>query len=609
MNPSFTPSKVYSPNPKTTRSFASPFISSPDGKWLMYSIKKTVILRSLDDLSCAKAFTKHSNMVTAVAFHPMNKLAASADEKGIIYIWYIDDCTDSKKIEDVFSGKINGLEFSPDGDKLLIYGQGSGIFAKCINWDMKTECGEFFNNSRSVLSGKFNKKRPFKVLLGGEDMFVNLYVGVPFKQTQMVKKHDNFIASISLSPNGEKWISTGFDKKIITYNTDNAEVIDEFDSTKIENGHKMTIISSCFLDDDKLITASLDKTVKIWSLSEKKVLYTLVPEEKLGVPNMMCGVVTNGKVIVAVTLNGNINVWKCDNLSDNKLPDQVILGHQDSINKMIYSKVNKEIISGDFTGKIVLFNENGTQRQILKPDLNRKVSSLSLSNKEDILYASYGNGLITSYNMNNLEVKFELKDISEDPKTVYPSKTDDNIIYVLFYDTICIINDGKVEKKNKLKNYEGMTMTVNEEEKEILIGDKKGKLHILDYDLNEKSNKEIHFGEYSIMKLSPDNKYIASGDNQRTILVYDAKSKEIICDRFGFHSAKIFDLDWSSDSNFIVSGSLDGAVMVWNLEKKSRFKYFINVDGDQINAVSFTNEDKDVICAGGACVINQISLS
>ena len=49
--------------------------------------------------------------------------------------------------------------------------------------------------------------------------------------------------------------------------------------------------------------------------------------------------------------------------------------------------------------------------------------------------------------------------------------------------------------------------------------------------------------------------------------------------------------------------------MVWNLEKKSRFKYFINVDGDQINAVSFTNEDKEVICAGGACVINQISLS
>ena len=29
-------SKVYSPNPKTTRSFASPFTSSKDGKWSMH---------------------------------------------------------------------------------------------------------------------------------------------------------------------------------------------------------------------------------------------------------------------------------------------------------------------------------------------------------------------------------------------------------------------------------------------------------------------------------------------------------------------------------------------------------------------------------------------
>lgn len=600
-------SKVYSPNPKTTRSFASPFTSSKDGKWLMYSIKKTVMLRSMENLSIAKAFTKHSYPVTAVAFHPQGKLAASGDEKGIIYIWYIDDCTDSKKIEDIFIGKINGLEFSPDGDKLLIYGQAGKIFAKCINWDMKTECGELFNNSRQILSGKFNNKRPFKILLGGEDMFVNLYVGVPFKHTQMIKKHDNFISSISLSPDGSKWISSGFDKKIIIYNCDNGEVIDEIDASKIENGHKMTIISTCFLDDDKLITASLDKSIKIWSLSEKKVLFTLFPEEKVNVPNMMCGVVTNGKIIVCVTLNGNINVWNCDNLSDKKLPDQIILGHQDSINKMIYSKVNKEIISGDFTGKIVLFNENGTQRQILKPDLNRKVSALNISNKEDLLYAGYGNGLFSCYNLSNLEIKFELKDISEDIKSIFPSKKDENLIYVLFWDTICIINNGTVLKKAKL-NYEAMTMTVNEEENEILIGDKKGKLHILNNELNEISNKDIHFGEYSIMKISPDNKLIASGDNQRNILIYDSKSKEIVNNRFGFHSAKIFDLDWSSDSKFLVSGSLDCGVMIWNIENKNRVKNLPNVDGDQINSVCFVNNDKSIVCAGGACVISQFDI-
>ena len=153
-----------------------------------------------------------------------------------------------------------------------------------------------------------------------------------------------------------------------------------------------------------------------------------------------------------------------------------------------------------------------------------------------------------------------------------------------------------------------MTMTVNEEENEILIGDKKGKLHILNNELNEISNKDIHFGEYSIMKISPDNKLIASGDNQKNILIYDSKSKEIVNDRFGFHNAKIFDLDWSNDSKFLVSGSLDCSVMIWDIENKSRVKNLTNVDGDQINAVSFVNDDKSVVCAGGACVISQFDI-
>lgn len=75
-----------------------------------------------------------------------------------------------------------------------------------------------------------------------------------------------------------------------------------------------------------------------------------------------------------------------------------------------------------------------------------------------------------------------------------------------------------------------------------------------------------------------------------------------------FHNAKIFDLDWSNDSKFLVSGSLDCSVMIWDIENKSRVKNLTNVDGDQINAVSFVNDDKSVVCAGGACVISQFDI-
>ena len=50
--------------------------------------------------------------------------------------------------------------------------------------------------------------------------------------------------------------------------------------------------------------------------------------------------------------------------------------------------------------------------------------------------------------------------------------------------------------------------------------------------MKEKSSTSIHFGEYQVIKLSPDGKLIASGDNQRTISVYEADSKKVVCDTF-----------------------------------------------------------------------------
>ena len=81
-----------------------------------------------------------------------------------------------------------------------------------------------------------------------------------------------------------------------------------------------------------------------------------------------------------------------------------------------------------------------------------------------------------------------------------------------------------------------------------------------------------------MIKLSPDGKLIASGDNQRVILVYEADTKKVVCDRFGFHTGSIFDLDWSGDSKFLASASLDGSVMLWEIETKKRLKNYPNFD-------------------------------
>ena len=600
--------KLHAPSPKTAQGYASCFVLSKDKKWLGYVVKNIVVIRNMENLLEAKSYTKHICEVTALAFHPEGKLAASADVKGNISFWYIDKLIEDKKIENAFSGKINGLDFTEDGTKLLMYGEGKKKFARVINWEMKNDVGEIGNISKTLISGCFNTKKPYRLIVGGDDGKVNFYEGVPFKHKCEFKEHlGKFVSDIQCSPNGEKFISVGFDKKIVIYDAKEGQILDQFDASKIENGHKMAIISCAFIDDEKLATCSIDRSIKIWDLKEKKLLFTLIPAEgKLDTSYIFCGIVSDGKKIVAVCLSGTIYEWNIETINDNKLPDLTFYGHQHPVSCLDVAKNAKEIITGDTNNTVLIWGENGMNRVLYSGGKDKKsVSHIAVSFDESLVYVMEVQGSFLCFDRVSGEKKFEIEDIKGNFKGLVASRKNNEEVYALQTKIVFKIKEGKVDKKVSL-SFESKCFEINEELGEVLVGDKKGKLHVLDMDLNEKGKNDIHFGEYQCIKLSPDSKLIASGDNQRLILVYEADTKKVICDRFGFHTGSIFGLDWTSDSKFLASASLDGSVMLWEIETKKRLRNYPNFDGNQINAVKFMNDNKDVVCAGQSCNVKEI---
>ena len=600
--------KLHAPNPKTAQGYASCFVLSKDKKWLGYCVKNIVVLRNMENLTEAKSYTKHICEVTAVAFHPEGKLVASADVKGNISIWFLEKLIENSKIENAFSGKINGLDFSEDGTKLLIYGEGKKKFARVINWELKNDVGEITNVSKTLISGCFSAKKPQRILLGGDDGRVNFYEGPPFKYKCEINEHaGKFVSSIQCSPDGTRFVSVGFDKKIVLYDAKEGTLIDQFDASKVENGHKMAIVSCAFIDDERLATASIDRSVKIWNLNEKILLFTLFPAEgKLGTPVSFCGVQSDGKKGVSVALSGTLYSWDVESFADNKLPDLTLHGHQAPVTCVAMAKNAKEIISGDTNNKVLVWPESGVARQLYTGGNEKKgISQLAVSFDESLVYITEVQGSLLCFDRASGEKKFEINDIKGNFKGLVPSRKNNEEVYALQTKILFKIKNGAVEKKTTL-NFETKCFEVNEDLGEILVGDKKGKLHVLDMEFKEKSCPSIHFGEYQVIKLSPDGKFLASGDNQRIILVYEADTKKVVCDRFGFHTGSIFDLDWSGDSKFLASASLDGSVMLWELETKKRMKNYSNFDGNQINGVRFINDNKDIVCAGHSCNLKEI---
>ena len=601
--------KLHSPNPKTAQGYASCFVLSKDKKWLGYCVKNIVVLRNMENLTEAKSYTKHICEVTAVAFHPDGKLVASADVKGNISIWFLEKLIENKRIENAFSGKINGLDFTEDGTKLLIYGEGKKKFGRVINWELKNDVGEIGNVAVTLISGCFSTKKPYRVMVGGDDGKVNFYEGPPFKYKCEFKEHlGKFVSAIQCSPDGTRFVSAGFDKKIVIYDAKEGTILDQFDASKVENGHKMAIVSLSFIDDEKIVTASIDRSVKVWDLKEKKLLFTLIPAEgKLGNPFIFCGVQCDGKKVVAVSLSGTLYSWNVDAFADNKLPDLVLPGHQFPVTSVAVAKNAKEIISGDTNNVVLVWPESGVPRELYSGGKEKRgISHIALSFDESLVYVTEVQGSLLCFDRASGEKKFELSDIKGNFKGLVPSRKNNEEVFALQTKILFKIKNGAVEKKTSI-SFESKCLEVNEELGEVLVGDKKGKLHVFDLEFKEKSCPSIHFGEYQVIKLSPDGKLIASGDNQRVILVYEAESKKVVCDRYGFHTGSIFDLDWTGDSKFLASASLDGSVMLWEIETKKRLKNYPNFDGNQINGVRFVNDNKDVVCAGQSCNLKEIA--
>jgi WD40 repeat protein len=115
-------------------------------------------------------------------------------------------------------------------------------------------------------------------------------------------------------------------------------------------------------------------------------------------------------------------------------------------------------------------------------------------------------------------------------------------------------------------------------------------------------------GEVSVVKVSHSGTIVASGDTTKNIYLWDSSTKEIVNNRFVFHSAKVFDIAWSNDDLALVSSSLDCSVILWNVPEKSRTKVLSDVDIDAVLAVSFVNDDKQFLFAGHSCGIRKFGI-
>lgn len=596
--------ETYSCIPSTERGRG--ILVSGDAKMnaFLYCNGRSVIIRYLDRPLEVEVYAEHAYQTTVARFSPNGEWIASADVSGTVRIWGTHNGFVLKNEFRVLSGRIDDLQWSADGMRIVASGDGKGkSFIRAFMWDSGSNVGEFDGHSRRVLSCAIKPTRPFRIVSCGEDFLVNFYEGPPFKFKQSHRDHSNFVNCVRFAPDGSKFITVSSDKQGLLYDGKTAEKKGELSS---EDAHKGSIYAVSWSPDSKqVVTASADKTAKVWTISDDfngTVAKTLTCPGYGGVEDMLVGCLWQNDSIVTVSLGGTIYLYSTSDLDQ----DPVILcGHMKNVNSLVVLKTSPEtILSSSYDGFIFKWIRGvGFTGKLERPDKNQIKCLVAVD--EEIISSGFDNKVWRIPLTGDECGEANIVDIGSQPKDLSLAIRDHEFALISIESGVVLLRGTEVLSTINL----GFTVTacsLAPDGTEAIVGGQDGKLHIYSVkgdSLIEEAVLEKHRGAITVIRYSPDVSMFASGDANREAVVWDRNSREIKLKNMLYHTARINSLAWSPDNSMVATGSLDTCVIVYEISKPASSRTTVkgaNLGG--VYAVSFVDENTVVSSGEDACI-------
>ena len=525
-----------------------------------YTVEAEIALRRSSYFESA-FFQGHTSEVITIVFSHDGKLIASIGDN-TIRVWEANTgkellaLPERDSISQITS--VNPISFSFDNSKIV-----------CISndtihiWDIRT----------------------------GKELYV--YELQKFSQEPFYKK------SVAFSPDGKHIAYAHFDKiHILDINT--GTIVGKL------IGHTHIVTSVSFSHDaTRLITASFDRTIRIWDIKTGKVLKVLKGIIKGHRDVINFAVFSpNDLLIVSASSDKTIRIW--DAQKGNQL--KVLRGHRSSINTAVFSCDSKRIVSASLdrtvcvwnaeTGKIIkrldgsnayrMINyadfcpqnlrlvslpwdktiriwdtDAGVKSRVLKGHDVQVTSAVFSPDGMRILSASWWDKSVRVWDVKTGGTLKYFHNISDRIKSIDFSD-DGNYAIIVSTDNHMRLLD--VETGNIVRDKSDVYLS-----KDVLSPDKK---HVISTNNKAIFIKDVNTGnflkvleghDYSVKSavFSPDGTRIVSASYDKTIRVWDVDSGKQIGILTG-HTDTVNDAHFSPDGRHIVSASSDGTIRIWD---------------------------------------------
>jgi len=581
---------LYAPAPRTER--GKPCLIGVGEikkvKKIVYCVGKAVVVRDLANPLDAWMFHDHKADTTVARIAPSGFYIASADQSATIKVW---DCVGEKtvKLEKQTIGNILDMAWSDDSKRLVVGGQGRDKQGEAFFSDGGASVGEISGHSAPITSVDVKQTRPYRVATGSEDFKNNWFEGPPFKYKKTNLDHSRYVNCVRFAPNGEKYITVGSDKKGFLYDGKAGDKIGELSAKGAHGGS--VYCAAWTADSSKILTASVDKTCKLWN-AEGELITTFEFGKDVNDQQLGCAIL--GDEMLAINLTGTINYLDLD--APNK-PKKTILGHNKLITAIAYDPSGDKLYSADFGGYLIEWNpSNGSTNGFTGAAHQNQVQKLKVAN---------GKLITASFDDTVKIIPLDSRQLSEGIALgSQPSGLDasGDVVVVSAVGNIVVIENGKLVNKHPV-TYAPSAIAINPDRTEVAVGAKDNKIYLYSYNagkLTQTSVLEGHRGEITALQYSPDGQYLGAGDGNREVKVW--KNGAAVVDGWVFHTSRIQDLAWSSDSIHLATGSVDSAVIVWNVQEPTKRVTVKLAHVGGVRAVTWLNANT-VASAGQDCAV------
>ncbi|GAM20715.1 hypothetical protein SAMD00019534_038900, partial [Acytostelium subglobosum LB1] len=580
---SITLKNVFAPTPTVTRGKPVFVNADPKGINLVYAVGSAIVIRNIKDSTVADLYYEHPAQTTVARYSPSGFYIASGDVQGNVRIWDTVNKEHILKITlRVLGGPILDLAWSSDSQRLIAVGDGKERFGAAVIWDSGASCGEIIGHTKLIQSVDIKSSRPFRAATGSEDFAVNWFEGPPFKYNKQLTTHGRFVNCVRFSPDGNKVVSVSSDKTGIIFDGKTGDKLVE-----LQGGHNGGIYGASWsADSARVLTASADKTSKLWDATTGACLKTFTFGDTT--EDQQLGCLWVGDSLLSVNMSGEIAFLDENNVAK---PLRILKGHNRLVSAIAYDANTKTLFSSSIDGVLYQWD--------LTTGLATPFGGVAHKNQITSIQV-HGDQIVTcakddSVKISKISTHTYGPSIAIDSPAVGVSVAGD-VVVAASMKSIYLIRGGKAVA-TVAAAWEPTSVAISPNGKEVSVGGKDEKIHTFTVNgdsLAVAGLLEHHRGQVNSVSYSPCGTLLASACSNREVMVWEGKNKKI--SGWVNHNARVNTVAWTSDSKHLVTASLDGAVLVWDVVKGDQPVQLKNAHPGGVNAAVWTTENSFVSC-------------